>query len=876
MSASGNTLPGLNFDSELAAEDYQTNRNFVEQAILGRFLLSMGNPPGSAPSAGIVDFTDPSIISASQISRPLLVTISTQNLLQVAITSGTAVSPSGAIISVPSTVFSLPLARTLANDVNVVFVENSIIPGGTSNLNDYNNPLTSQDVQNPTTWNVALLGDWNNVSLFSPTRKSNIVVIAIVAVVPTVSAGLQLQIDLTQNTYSYNRPWFTVQDIQHRSRIGSGEVTDENPHGTDFNNISTAGNVNLFQGTADTGLMVSRDLSRSKMVGAVYCTEQIPLNRIQEDITGLVTLNSKYGGTGASYCALLGFPTRLGSVYDSITQSNSISAEVIEGTNILVFGPNEPLPNALTAEYTETQAMLPPATAPTNLLTFGLPATGELMTAGGKTYLTVANPTVNLEGSGPFPRLYSVYLLDNGTLQIFPQILIPAIPLSVVGNALYPTSQSMAQAARIRIGLTLATPVTGMDVQITLYGKDINGNPQQEVIEFATALGYADAIPPSVDYDSLGQQAMSQNVYSVLNNIQVTNNMSAGPQATFQVWADSEPGTAPAMNDYAKVAVLGWNGQGITQIQDARVISRGFARMPRKMQGSDLLDAGRFLSALQLSPLLNHRSLELLTEDFEDLTYFDSTSGFAASVQATAVISISNNSFLHAGDTIEIAPGFNLQLISTTPNTAIGQVQIGANAGATQTNIIATVNDPTFNPGVLASVGVNTNVNLQLTRITGSLGNAVVLSAVLSNVLALSLSGYQAGYDPYGECYFDRSLRGLRSLNVPTSGNLTPSSYTYRTRYRSRATALPASQGARTTFGVEVRGEDPYRAGSLRIRGAHLDTPNQWTPWQVMTALTPGFAGFYTSTFGTAVHKVQVEYYGRAQGCSIYNLVPNS
>ena len=588
-----NILGGLNYDATLSAEDYKAYRNLLEEEILTRFLLSTGSPPNTLPATGIADLIDPTSISASETTRPFLVTISSLNPLQIQVNPGLAVTSSGAVIQT-STVSYPILARILANDINVVYLENSIIQGGTKLLNDYQEDLNSQEIQSSTILGVALMTDWINASLFSPTRKNNIVVIAIVSVLPTANSSLELQIDMTRNTYAYNRPWFTIKDIQHRASVGAGTVTDTNPHGTALNDLSTAGNISLFQGLVDTGTVVSRDRTIAKLKGAKYCLELIPTSRIQTDVLGNITALSIYGGVGARYCQLLTFPTRVGSVYETLIPANAISYDWIEGTNLLIFGFNESLANALTVEYTETQALVPPVSASTTVLTFGTPITDEILISGGLTSTTIADPTLDLIGSGPFPRRYSVYYLATGSLAYYPQIILPATTMNSIGTALYSPPTPIVYPSRIRMGVTQALAVVGMSIQVTLYGKDVTGAALTETIMLSSAAGYADETIPSTNYDAPNQQVVSKNSFAILNNIQILRALNTdptpqpldGPLSKIQLWADCEPSTAPDLNDMLKVANISWNGQGIAAIEDARLISKGFFRpIPAVLEG---------------------------------------------------------------------------------------------------------------------------------------------------------------------------------------------------------------------------------------------------------------------------------------------------
>jgi len=862
-----NILGGLNYDAVLSSEDYRTYRNLVEKELLDRFLLSAGAPPYSNPLTGIVDVLNPTSISSSETARPFLVSVSTINSLNVKVNAGLAVTPSGALLDFSGNA-NLSLARTQNNDINVIFVENEIVQSGIQTLNDYMENLYSQDQQNSDMLRVALISDWNNTSLFPPSRKNNIVVIAVVTVIPTAGSGQELQVDLTQNSYSFNRPWFSIVDIQHRASIGTGTVTTYNPHGMSYNDLSTTGNVGLFQGLANTGLVVSRDRNRAKMTGAVYCVETIPLSRIKTD-SGGVTSGSPYGRVGAQYCELEAFPTRLGSVYEQNKKSNSIAAEVIEGTNLLVFGPNETISSTLTVEYTDTSALLPPVTAPTNFLTFGVPTKDEAIVAGGLTLSSIPDPTVNLEASGPFPRRYFIYQLGTGSLVSYPQVVIPATKLDALGTTLYAPPQQLQQPARIRFGLTKANMVSSMSVSITLYGKDIAASTISEVLTISTENGYVDEVVPSQNYDSVNQSVISTNTYAQLNYIQITSRTDDGPLSTLQVWAEIEPSSTPELNDAAKVAEVYWNGQGVTQIKDARRISRGFTALENNglsILGDSMLDSTRLLPTLSPPPATPPR--KLFTEDFENLKYFDSFKGFYPAINSTGTITIQNNGAILANDTITLRSGKILTATTGSATPSAGQFQIGSDASATRSNIIATINDSGFDSKISASSGSGNNINLTLNYISGAIGNTIALST--SNGLAFSVMGFKFGYDPIGECYFDRSTIGIKSFKIPSSSNLIPYTYDYRERYRSRAVAIPYLAGTYSVFSAEVHEEDLYLTSSIRIRGATLSAPYQWTPWAVMSPV--GAKGLYSYTFSGPVHKIQVEYYGRSRGISVYQV----
>lgn len=869
-------LGKLDYNAVLGEADYASQQTLIEKEMLDRFVLGMGSPPGTEPSSGIVDVLKPSSISSTETSRPLLVTVSSLDPLKIEVKPGTVVTGSGAII-VSNGNLALDLIQTQDNDVLVVLLENSLVTDGIPLLNEYNQPLAPRLIQSSDSLKTVLLSDFLDTAQFPPERRANVEVIAIVTVVPTTLATQELQVDLTQNVYSFNRKWFSLQDTTHRNSIGSGIVTEKNPHGTSLNDLSTAGNVNLFQGTNDTGTIVSRDRDVARMPGKL-CFETIPQTRIIKDLTGLVTARSRYGGTDAHYCELLAFPTRLGSLFevdqststDVLLPANSFAGEVIEGTNILVFG--SPLGTRPTGsfrvEYTQSDALLPPVSAPINLLTFSQPSSTELIVAGGTTIAAVPDPVVDLEGAGPFPRHYEIYCNEQGGLVNYPQIVIPTISLGAIGTSIYESPRVLAFPARLRLGLTKATVLPTTTISVQLNGKDLLGNPLNETLTLAQATGYVDEIVPSQNYDSAAQTVLTENIYAVLDSIQVTNRVDDGAMTLLQLWGEIEPNTAPELNDLAWLCTLDWNGQGIARIEDRRLISRGFHRPESGLEavGEISLDSARLGSILALTPLLNQESVHLFTEDFEDLKHFDTVRGFHESTAARGVISVTNNGVIAPGNTIQIKPGKILTAMTSGANPALGQFNIGAGAEFTRQNIRDTINDVTFASGVSAALGSGNDVNLTLTTPLGSPGNDIVMSA--SNLSAFGVISYRFGYDPVGECFVERGRFGIKSRKIPDNSNLTPSGYEYRTRYRSRAKFDPLQE----SFAIQLHGQDRFVPTSVRIRGVPTSSPGTWTSWKICTAVSPGVGGLYRYDFSAPVDQIQVEFYGTARGLSVYRI----
>jgi len=860
-------LGGLNYDAVLSAEDYRTYRDLLEKAIIDRFKLASGSPPNTAARFGIVDVINPALISTTEPTRPLLVKLSTLDATKVDVNPGYAVSPSGAIMGLPSGLVTQQVLEAAGSEFLVdlpyaLLLEAGIDSSQGSNLpNDYMVNQWSQEVATVTFKSVRIVNGW--------TPTENQVVLGVVNAFKLSPTQYSLQLDLTQNIYPYTRPWYSVIDMEHRSYVGSGQVTDTNPHGTSVNDLTPAGTVGLFQGLSSTGLVVSRDRVINKMTGAKLCVETVPYTRVKTDASGAITAGSPYSKAGALYVELVGYPARLGSVYDESTPAYSLAAEMVPKTNILVLGPNETVATGqtLVVEYTQADALLPPVNPTTNLLTFGVPGQDEVIVAGGLTFASIPDPTVSLEGLGPFAREYHVSLTSEGSLIVYPQVVLPAIPIN---TSLTPAIQPSVPS-RISIGVTNTTGSPSFGIVVVIQGKDENNTSISETLTINADTGFMDQSIPSGNYDLPGQLFVTENRFSFISAVSVSGTFAT---EKIQMWAETEAGTCPEVNDVTCVALVQWNGQAVSAVLDQRVVSKGWSKDTQEhfIGSSDvMLDSSRLLSYLQGSPLLTTGSVKLMTEDFEDLRFFDSSRGYVGPTTATGVISLNASVPFTDGDTITLStsPLRILTAVTAAPVASSGQFQIVGTLAQIRANIIAAINDVGFDSKITASTpspDVPTNIALVLQTPTGAGANNVTITKNLANTLSCSVSGFNFAMDGFGEAYMERCVLGLRSPRVPPGGNLNPYQYAFRKRYRSRALALPNALGTQEDFAVLIHGELKTVTTGIRIRGALASNPQAWLPWAVMTAAPAGEKGLYLYSFAGPVHKVQVEHYGLARG----------
>lgn len=836
-------IAGLNYDSKLAIQDWQYLANIIEQELLERTKLVFGSRSLASPRFGIIDQLDPKAIVATDSNRPLVVSVSQSNALQLDITPGGIINPNGTIVIVPSLIEGFVLPSTNANDVHVVFVRNSIIDTPPSRITRFN---TSQKVRRTQDTNVVLadsLTNFQNATLYPATAKADITVIAVVTVVQT-TAGLELQLDYTNANYSFNRPWYSPVDVEHRSKLGTGVATDSNPHATAFDDL-TAGSLALYDLILKYGRVQSRD-EDLKGIPGFFCFESITPSRILTDTGGATTAGSRYGGPGAKYIVLSNYPIHVMSFYITGQQSRAIAYDWIRGTRIIVLPLAEVFAANATIEYNRSTAAELPAAILSNTVVFNQPdVTRENIYTGGRAVNTIVNPNIDFDGSGPFPRGYEIFLNGDGTLVRTPQPIDVTVTLDDIApgpfpSAIYNISQNIFGPAKIKIGLADANPVPGMTITIRIYGTDVSVLPLQEDVVFSGT-----SWTPSTGAETESQFVKTLAVFSSVTGIQIMNRLNDGPNAKIRLFAELESGTTLALNKLASLAKIQWDGVAIADARDSRNIVATIPPTPH-----------RYRAVAEMLPLIL-----IFSEDLQDPRFYETAKGTMAATFSSFQLFVDDWSLLLASDQVNLRPGKTLTCITVgTPNRGLGQFLASTDNDTTAADIILTINDPVFNSGILATP-VGTNGILATKTTAGSAGNETV-SLSLVNATAMTLSGTFngksiGGYDAFGEIHLPRHEDFLDSrLPNPFDYDVTDLRY----RYMSRAFIV--DQKNRVT--VQFHGFNDVNDLQLRTRIASA-TDTQWQPWVIQTMTGPSA----TFTSPSPIIRVQIEAFGGFAGVSV-------
>lgn len=753
-------LPTVNFDSFPGYDEFSFlhstySSEFKNRSLIGSRwgIVDSGYDPASAP------FTS---------GRPLLVSVSPVNPLTIDITSGFAITQSHLLINVDASVPSVTLPDIASGNTYVVAVEYVLVPSPQPRINRYGE-LTEVRLERPanippgggasTLMNaitVVNINDYYDESLFTEERKQNVVVVAVVAVQSDVVTGqLSLSVDLTRTSYTFNRPWFTLIDIEHRSQIGSGLITTNNPHGMDLQDMSSAG-LTLYQQLKPRGGILAKDVTYYGYAGKL-CTELIESSRWEVDLRGLATTPLGQQPVGGRYFVKLSkLPVRVGSLYAIGTPWEPIPYEWVPGTRTIVLGTLEnpaSYPASLIMEYFTVDALEINAEPVQGIQTIEVksPAsTQEFIISGGLAVSSLIQTSISLPSVlGPIKKGYNLICDGIGALALNPQPIVASMKISDLVGTSQVVNQSPLNgvATYLSIGLTGASDSTvinastySLDLRLTLTGLNAEGSTVQENIIFK-ASQWKDQT--TLDVEEPLQYQRTVNKFQLLSSVALANTLNephnAGPNALISVWSDVFDSSAN--QEFAPIASFFWTGTSGKNVRDERRIATSFdkldqkqTRFPYEMPDANIGAVQELLSVLLTPPLTNPETpvKRLLLELDDDRHYSEtwkefSTTGASGSIGLTSIL------YPSVGQTIRVAPNKVIRIIpryvsdevvaetDVTKTTrvalaSLGEVQFDPIIDVFRNNLITTINDPTWDSTWFAVNGSGSNPPVLLSR----------------------------------------------------------------------------------------------------------------------------------------------------------------
>jgi hypothetical protein len=551
-------------------------QDIVDEELRVRLQLCMGHPDFFAsPHYGVVSDTDPAA-DLSGGTGNLAVSASSGTTTSVDVNPGMAVTKSGVWMRLSSIVRQIQLADPTPGIANVIYLAYGL-QSATIQLNDWDEwvvPVSARYGTSPQLSGITglLTQESSYVRVdkvttylsYSSAVTADFVPVAVATVQVIDSLGTtQLSIDHTHDNYDWNRPWFSMADIEHRSMQGTGVYSVNNPHSTSQNEV-TAGNFTPFQLALNHGMVVSKDRSFEKIPG-YRCEGKYLVDSLETD-DGVGTST---GFPNAKFFRLGEYPVRIGKAW--VTPSNEeVAALHVPGTTRIVFPGSQTLPAGETVHvyYTRTELCEPPVEG---VVTFSTnnPAEGELLIAGGLAFETLASTEEAMSDSYQFPMAYQVYVDGEGSLRRTPQVVycLKRLELVVAQDTF---SISQYAPGKIMVGLSGAAP-TLVEVKITVYGTNTAGANISNTYTFNNAnwtpvtVGTA-AIP-------VGSVQIGTDVFDSLTNYVVDNRDGDGPNSAIMIWCIQTPyDSYSKLKDAAHIADTIWDGLRLAVIRDRRSI----------------------------------------------------------------------------------------------------------------------------------------------------------------------------------------------------------------------------------------------------------------------------------------------------------------
>jgi len=597
-------LPGVNYNASLGPDDLTYAQGCLQEEITEREKLSIGDF-GSDPNYGIVYSQDPSVSIIG--SFPFYVSQNEDNAFRLDITPGTAVTPSGMRIVLDEIYRGLYLVTTVHGSVNVVYIEYDT-EGVGSIQNRFN---VREDIRRIIATGVFLLkivtiSDWES---WSADEKKHLIPLAVITIT-RVSGVLTPNIDMSRTNYTWNRPWFSVVDYRHRLQVGTGSIST--PHRISLNDLS-AGDFTIWQLLFSKGVLIAKDRDMPNVIGRIS-TVEITTTMGKYDSDGSVT-----GRPGWKYLEVGAYPIHLGIAKDTESADAPILIDQVPRRNIIMWPSDYTYPNTFVLYYSMVCGGEPPLTPLSNQVELEfrqLITTDEIAITTGKAISSFLGRTVNLDRYMPIPLRLKV-LATETELIANPQVILCYTRLEDSGASIN-VSITQITYAKIKIGLTGAVKGSeNFKINFTLTGLDVNGDSQQETLEFGPS--WEDHSSVATDMKAL-QFLISSNIYSQLLSVTINSRVDDGSNSAFIIYACLLTNTTIEKQDYLALADIIWDGTRALKVYDIRNIKKGVDK--NMIEG---VEVG--LAALAMSPSVSIPSGSVfdycLVEDCSNYSYID-------------------------------------------------------------------------------------------------------------------------------------------------------------------------------------------------------------------------------------------------------------
>lgn len=362
-------------------------------------------------------------------------------------------------------------------------------------------------------------------------------------------------ISLTHNTLSIRR-WSSPYDWDHRGKVGSGVVTETNPHATTLLNLSLTETLSVWKGLGASGIVsLGKDVSSNYRFYGMVLKETVHESQFTES-NFYITLRTPF------VCPLK--ITVAGNANAPVTlkgQDNLARRVIVDrpasGQSIDIYTLVVPTLafQQLTSNPFKLQELIPQAS-------------DILVTEKGDVFTRTASKVFDLSPYSDYPNYYIVVMDDSGLPQLTPRQLISSIALVDFSAEPLQVNQILLRDSRVQIllGNTTANPLLNLSLKITGL----------------TSLGVS--INETVTFDSTWTATFPNNLKTTLTNfatvltVEQLTATAVDIGATIQINYSAGPSYTGATGNFSGeylVAAFELTAAGIVDFVDLRNLMAG-------------------------------------------------------------------------------------------------------------------------------------------------------------------------------------------------------------------------------------------------------------------------------------------------------------
>lgn len=320
--------------------------------------------------------------------------------INVGVNEGTVVFPNGNSLKIDSTILNFPSdLLSNVNDMIMLCIKYSVVNDEVG-VNEFG----EEEVKN--TKAISNIG-------FEDANKELDDNTICIAVAKVFKNSVHL-VDVEGHTYSYNRPWFSPKDISHRSDIGSAKITQNNPHGIDYDDIDS--DNTLHNRLLNDGLILTKP-TRLQDIAGLFIVEHISGDSIVPDIDGLLS-SYRVGNKAVRFYCLKYKPTHIHKILRERDQQE-IYLKWIEDTPYLLCDSSS---DDIVIFYSYAQTAQPVIQKTQGVLLNSLYKDDVIFSEGKN--VRDFNNTVDIFHKTNIDRYFFVNIDKSGNIETNPKVLV--------------------------------------------------------------------------------------------------------------------------------------------------------------------------------------------------------------------------------------------------------------------------------------------------------------------------------------------------------------------------------------------------------------------------------------------------------------------